>query len=86
MSAALVQYGTSAGANDHETRSFEGQRRRYKVFVKCSMRCRLTDGNRRGNPNVNIINEPGLYCLISRSNNKRAKVTRGLAGLYKYGS
>jgi prophage antirepressor-like protein len=27
----------------------------------------------RGNPNVNIINEPGLYRLLSRSNKKRAK-------------
>ena len=30
----------------------------------------------RGNPNVNIINESGLYCLIRRSNMPKAKEFR----------
>lgn len=33
---------------------------------------RVSEGN-RGNPNVNIINEPGLYRLIFRSNKAEAK-------------
>ncbi|MCP4105475.1 MAG: hypothetical protein GY749_08055 [Desulfobacteraceae bacterium] len=36
---------------------------------------RISDGN-RGNPNVNIISESGLYCLIIRSNKPEAKKFR----------
>lgn len=32
----------------------------------------ISDGN-RGNPNMNIINEPGLYALVLRSNKPEAK-------------
>lgn len=34
---------------------------------------RNTQPNRRGNPNVTIINEPGLYSLIFSSNKEAAK-------------
>lgn len=34
---------------------------------------RLTQGIQRGNPNVNVINEPGLYALILRSRKPEAK-------------
>ena len=33
----------------------------------------ISDGIHRGNPNVNVINEPGLYTLIIRSNKPEAK-------------
>lgn len=34
---------------------------------------RISDGN-RGNPTLNVINEPGLYALVFRSNKPEAKV------------
>jgi len=34
---------------------------------------RISEGIKKGNPNVNIINEPGLYTLIIRSNKPEAK-------------
>lgn len=37
---------------------------------------RITQPNRRGNPNVNIINESGLYSLIFSSGKESAKVFR----------
>ena len=34
---------------------------------------RISEGIQRGNPTVNVINEPGLYTLIIRSNKPEAK-------------